>query len=327
MYINIDNVESPLEFIRDRLDVHIKNQIELKEKDLMSRSDDDELIIDESVASQGTEYMESLASDEQVDMSSEAQQVSDISVVDGQILQTIIEKDEYEIEENVTALQFSVESETIPLEATHPTQADDEQQRPNVDSEKAQIPNNEEPQLPFDVKQNVGIVTEIRNDILENVLNQLQVKSDQDNQAEPTKDTENDQPDSDEAVPFYDIPEEMEVEQIVETKGIEKCAETKEQNQENKSSDIEKEAKREEEDEIDAQCISKPLITAESEDETSGSTPYDDCSSEIVQEFIEFDMNITKRKLSILPDDAETIYLASKSYKVDEESSKSQTID
>lgn len=337
MYLNIENVPNPLEFIRDRLDVHIKCQTESKcqiddnktktemldENESHNRSgnvsDVDKFVMDESMDVEETDDIESIKLDDsKYENPIEFHQVSDNSLVDGQILQTIIEKDETECDENVLKHEEMIIDEKVIYPVTQP--------EPTGDSEKAFVPQIAESNLPNELNENVGIVNEIKNDILENVFENAIEKDD-------------DQPDSDEAIPFYDAPEEMETNElknILNKVGIEPLkmiedehpdtnaaqeeqsepnkAENGQQNSNKVNENIKEEIEAQDEDQIDSQCIAAPDITFGDLDEsTTEFSTYDESAEHIIQ----LNELVAKRKLSILPDDLETVYLASKSFKVD----------
>lgn len=348
MYFNMDNVENPLEFIRDRLDVHIKCQVQSKceikdinapsemldEKESHNRSGNDseesQLVIDESMNTEEIEEIESFALDEpKIENLDEFHQVSDNSLVDGQILQTIIEKDETECEENEIVLEQEkmIIDEKVPISIVHPVT----QPEAVGCSEEASVPHIEESCLPNEMNENAGIVNEINNTILDNVFENAQEQHVQEN----VQENDNDQPDSDEAVPFYDAPEEMETNQEPESfkkteiEQLNQVAEVqastievqKEQLETLENMKVENEDEKEEpepkdEDQIDSQCIFAPDITFGDFDGSNSFSSNDD-SAEHIKELNEL---VSKRKLSILPDDPETIYLASKSFKIDNES-------
>lgn len=338
MFFCIEVVENPLVFIRDRLDSQIKLQREGFEQKMRAgtdeasgedKSESNEREQDEEAAAGSSETVISpdCAAEVDVDPDSgnaeENADVSDSPMIEEPKLQTIIEKDEVEAQPPI-ATDHDYTSAATPSESVQKEPEDAEQ---TAASESALIPGEEEPSMPSDVI-NDNIFFEMGKNVLENVLSKVERTIEID---------EDDQPDSDEAVPYYDAPEEVEVaqlEQVIKVGEVEVTLEMEEEQkeddgkedvlpeikQEPEEEQVEEEQVEEEQDQLDSQCISAPQDSAgvEADDATtSESALYDETSAENAADLKALETVVSKRKLSILPDDAETVYLLSKSFKLD----------
>lgn len=338
MFFCIEAVENPLVFIRDRLDSQITLQREASEQKIRAETGET-TVEDKSESNKRDEKEEAAGSSEtvisadcaeEVDVDPESEHaaeiadVSDYSMIEEPKLQTIIEKDEAEAQRPI-AVDYDNTSAVTPRETVQNVPEAEQ----TAASENAFIPGEEEPSMPADVN-NDNIVFEIGKDIMETVFGKVDSTIETD---------EDDQPDYDEAVPFYDSSEEVEgtqLEQIIKDGEVEATFEMEEEQKEDDENEdapaeknaqepeVEQEAEEEqveaEEDQLDSQCISAPKDSAgvEADDaDTSESALYDDSSAEIAAELKALEVIVSKRKLSILPDDAETVYLLSKSFKLD----------